>query len=174
MHIVEALDQLISAEEPAAGKLLAGYLEKEGIRISISARVARVQKGDDGFQIRPASNGRPSGCWWRPAGDRNLEGFELFAAGLATTEKGWLKVDSANPGGRGGHLGAGDVTGIAGFTHLASYHGVLIARALKGERIRANHSAIPRVTFTDPEVASVGLRRSADGSARGHAVPGHG
>ena len=56
-----------------------------------------------------------------------------------------------------GVYGGGDVTGIGGFTHLSYYHGQLIARALRGEKIKADHSAIPRVTFTDPEVASVGM-----------------
>ncbi|TMC70485.1 MAG: NAD(P)/FAD-dependent oxidoreductase, partial [Chloroflexi bacterium] len=44
-----------------------------------------------------------------------------------------------------------------GFTHLAYYHGQVVARRLRGEDARADHTAVPRVTFTDPEVASVGL-----------------
>jgi len=56
---------------------------------------------------------------------------------------------------RGGALG--DITGLGGFTHLAYYHGQVIARRLRGEDARADHTAVPRVTFTDPEVASVGL-----------------
>ncbi|MDQ6855590.1 MAG: NAD(P)/FAD-dependent oxidoreductase, partial [Candidatus Dormibacteraeota bacterium] len=51
----------------------------------------------------------------------------------------------------------GDITGIGAFTHLSWYHGKLIGRQLKGEDAVADHRAIPRVTFTDPEVASVGL-----------------
>ena len=56
-----------------------------------------------------------------------------------------------------GVYGAGDITGLGGFTHLAYYHGQIIARRLQGIDARADHTAIPRVTFTDPEVASVGL-----------------
>jgi len=58
-------------------------------------------------------------------------------------------------------FGAGDVTGIGGFTHVAHYHGQIIARRLHGIDARADHTAIPRVTFTDPEIASVGLSESA-------------
>ncbi len=159
VHIVEALDRLLPAEEPGAGELLAGYLEKDAIRISTSAHVARVQQGSGGFQIRLASGEQLSAERLLVATGRrpNLQSFELAAAGLATSEKGWLEVDPQTLEAGEGIWGAGDVTGIAGFTHLAWYHGGLIARALKGERIRANHSAVPRVTFTDPEVASVGL-----------------
>jgi pyruvate/2-oxoglutarate dehydrogenase complex dihydrolipoamide dehydrogenase (E3) component len=49
------------------------------------------------------------------------------------------------------------VTGIGGFTHLAYYHGQIVSRRIRGEDARADHSAVPRVTFTDPEIASVGM-----------------
>ena len=60
-----------------------------------------------------------------------------------------------------GVFGAGDVTGLGGFTHLAYYHGQIVARRLIGIDARADHTAVPRVTFTDPEVASVGLSEAA-------------
>jgi pyruvate/2-oxoglutarate dehydrogenase complex dihydrolipoamide dehydrogenase (E3) component len=50
---------------------------------------------------------------------------------------------------------------LGGFTHLAHYHGQVVARRLRGLDARADHRAIPRVTFTDPEVASVGLSEAA-------------
>ena len=83
------------------------------------------------------------------------------AAGLAQTDRGWLKVDPATLEARPGVFGAGDVTGLGGFTHLAHYHGQVIARRLRGMDARADHTAIPRVTFTDPEIASVGLSEAA-------------
>jgi pyruvate/2-oxoglutarate dehydrogenase complex dihydrolipoamide dehydrogenase (E3) component len=60
-----------------------------------------------------------------------------------------------------GVFGAGDVTGLGGFTHLAYYHGQVVARRLRGMDARADHTAVPRVTFTDPEIASVGLSEAA-------------
>ncbi|MET0592125.1 MAG: hypothetical protein ABW133_05460, partial [Polyangiaceae bacterium] len=81
--------------------------------------------------------------------------------GLAQTERGWLKVDPETLEARPGIFGAGDVTGLGGFTHLAHYHGEIIARRLRGLDARADHTAVPRVTFTDPEVASVGLSEAA-------------
>jgi pyruvate/2-oxoglutarate dehydrogenase complex dihydrolipoamide dehydrogenase (E3) component len=79
------------------------------------------------------------------------------ASGLAQTERGWLKVDPATLEAHADVYGAGDVTGLGGFTHLAYYHGQIVARRLRGEDAKADHTAVPRVTFTDPEVASVGL-----------------
>jgi pyruvate/2-oxoglutarate dehydrogenase complex dihydrolipoamide dehydrogenase (E3) component len=89
----------------------------------------------------------------------NLEAWG--AVGLAQTERGWLRVDSATLEARSGVFGAGDVTGLGGFTHLAHYHGQVIARRLRGTDARADHTAVPRVTFTDPEIASVGLSEAA-------------
>ncbi|HKF67883.1 MAG TPA: hypothetical protein VKB36_15165, partial [Vicinamibacterales bacterium] len=77
------------------------------------------------------------------------------------TERGWLKVDPATLEAQPGVFGAGDVTGLGGFTHLAYYHGQIVAQRLRGVDAKADHTAVPRVTFTDPEVASVGLSEAA-------------
>jgi pyruvate/2-oxoglutarate dehydrogenase complex dihydrolipoamide dehydrogenase (E3) component len=89
----------------------------------------------------------------------NTEAWQ--ATGLAQTERGWLKVNPATLEAQAGVFGAGDVTGIGGFTHLAFYHGEIIAKRLRGIDARADHTAVPRVTFTDPEIASVGLSEAA-------------
>jgi pyruvate/2-oxoglutarate dehydrogenase complex dihydrolipoamide dehydrogenase (E3) component len=83
------------------------------------------------------------------------------ATGLAQTERGWLKVNPATLEAQAGVFGAGDVTGIGGFTHLAFYHGEIVAKRLRGIDARADHTAVPRVTYTDPEIASVGLSEAA-------------
>jgi pyruvate/2-oxoglutarate dehydrogenase complex dihydrolipoamide dehydrogenase (E3) component len=76
-------------------------------------------------------------------------------------ERGWLKVDPATLEARSGVFGVGDVTGLGGFTHLAYYHGQVVAQRLRGIDARADHSAVPRVTYTDPEIASVGMSEAA-------------
>ena len=70
-------------------------------------------------------------------------------------------MDPATLEAQPGVFGAGDVTGLGGFTHLAYYHGQVVARRLRGMDARADHTAVPRVTFTDPEIASVGLSEAA-------------
>jgi pyruvate/2-oxoglutarate dehydrogenase complex dihydrolipoamide dehydrogenase (E3) component len=112
--------------------------------------IVRVKSGDTvrADRLLVATGRRANADAWR-------------AAGLAETERGWLKVDPETLEARPGVYGAGDVTGLGGFTHLAYYHGQIVARRLRGLDARADHTAIPRVTFTDPEIASVGVSEAA-------------
>ncbi|HKW60351.1 MAG TPA: NAD(P)/FAD-dependent oxidoreductase [Candidatus Dormibacteraeota bacterium] len=159
--IVEAAPRFLGIEEPEAGAALLPHLKEDGIEVLVGDSVVAVemQAADvvlhlnsgaivSGDRLLVATGRRPNFEAWKPAG-------------LAQTEKGWLKVDPSTLMARDGIYGAGDITGIAGFTHLAYYHGQIVARRLRGEDARADHLAVPRVTYTDPEVASVGLSEQA-------------
>jgi dihydrolipoamide dehydrogenase len=65
----------------------------------------------------------------------------------------------------------GDCTGLAPFTHMGKYHARIAAEVIAGRdaRDRASRDAVPRVTFTDPQVAAVGLT-AAEATERGMAV----
>jgi pyruvate/2-oxoglutarate dehydrogenase complex dihydrolipoamide dehydrogenase (E3) component len=166
--IIEAGPKFLGLEEPEAGPALRPHLESDGITLMIgdpcvavepqsaepsrrrSAATLRLKSGDrvSADRLLVATGRRPNAEAWR-------------AGGLAQTERGWLKVDPATLEAQPGVFGAGDVTGLGGFTHVAYYHGQVIARRLRGMDAKADHTAIPRVTFTDPEVASVGLSEAA-------------
>ena len=166
--MIEAGPTFLGLEEPEAGAALRPHLEADGITLMIgdpciaverqsaersrqrSAVVVHLKSGAvvAADRLLVATGRRPNVEAWR-------------ATGLAQTERGWLKVDPATLEARAGVFGAGDVTGLGGFTHLAYYHGQVIARRLRGMDARADHTAVPRVTFTDPEIASVGLSEAA-------------
>jgi pyruvate/2-oxoglutarate dehydrogenase complex dihydrolipoamide dehydrogenase (E3) component len=163
VHIIEGMPRLVPAEEPQAGELLAKHFAAEGVNLHLGRKVLAVGRSPKG--VRVEVEGAPAveaetllvATGRRP----RLATIDLAAAGLATTERGWLKVDGQTLLAADGIYAGGDVNGIGGFTHLAYYHGQLIGRALKGRPARADHAAIPRVTFTDPEVASVGQSEAA-------------
>jgi len=166
--VIEAGPTFLGLEEPEAGAALRPHLEADGITLMVgdpcvsveresaersrqrSAVVVYLKSGAavPVDRLLVATGRRPNAEAWR-------------AAGLAQTERGWLKVDPATLEARPGVFGAGDVTGLGGFTHLAYYHGQVVARRLRGIDATADHSAVPRVTFTDPEIASVGLSEAA-------------
>jgi len=166
--VIEAGARFLGLEEPEAGAALRPHLEADGITLMIGDPCVAVDKPSAGPKHQgPAVVARLKSGAVIPA-DRllvatgrraNAEAWR--ATGLAQTERGWLKVDPATLEARPGVFGAGDVTGLGGFTHLAYYHGQVVARRLRGIDARADHTAVPRVTFTDPEIASVGLSEAA-------------
>ena len=159
--VIEAGPRLLGLEEPEAGAALRPHLEADGITVLIGDASVAVEKKDGGVIVHLKSGASVSADRLLVATGRRPN-FEAWAdAGLPRTERGWLKVDPFTLECVPGVYGAGDVTGIGGFTHLAYYHGQIVARRLRGEDARADHTAVPRVTFTDPEVASVGLSEAA-------------
>jgi len=155
--IIEAGPRILVAEEPEAAIALRPHLLADGIQLLVGDPVAGVEKESGGVIVTLKSGAILHTERLLVATGRRAN-FEAWqGAGLQQTERGWLKVDPTTLEARVGVYGAGDVTGIGGFTHLAYYHGQIVARRLRGEDARADHSAVPRVTFTDPEVASVGI-----------------
>ena len=166
--LIEAGPTLLGLEEPEVGAALRPHLEAEGMMFVIGDPCTGVERPlmgssrehstvvihlKSGATVRAdrllvATGRRPNAEAWR-------------ATGLAQTDRGWLKVDPATLEARPGVFGAGDITGLGGFTHLAYYHAQVIAQRLRGIDARADHTAVPRVTFTDPEIASVGLSEAA-------------
>jgi len=165
--IIEAGPRFLGLEEPEAGAGLKPHLESDGIELIAGDPCVGVEKGDASVVLKMKSGARVTAERLLVATGRraNFEAWE--SAGLPRTERGWLKVDPTTLEAAPGVYGTGDVTGIGGFTHLAYYHGQVVARRLRGEDARADHVAVPRVTFTDPEVASVGLSEAA---ARGQGI----
>ena len=165
--IIEAGPRFLGLEEPEAGSALRPHLEMDGITVIVGDACTGVEKNASGVTVNLKSGASVAADRLLVATGRRANFEAWHGAGLARTERGWLKVDPATLEAHAGVLGAGDVTGIGGFTHLAYYHGQIVARRLRGEDARADHTAVPRVTYTDPEVASVGLSEEA---ARQHGM----
>ncbi len=154
----------IPSELPASLAILGGG----AIGVELGQAFARLGSTVTVIEAAPTFLGLEepeAGAALRPHRRPNVEAWR--ATGIAQTERGWLKVDPATLEARAGIFGAGDVTGLGGFTHLAYYHGQVVARRLRGMDARADHTAVPRVTFTDPEIASVGLSEAV---ARGRGI----
>lgn len=166
--VIESGPKFLALEEPEAGAALRPHLEADGIALSLGDPCVAVEKPSAGSSRQPAavdlrlkSGAVVSADRLLVATGRRPNAEAWHNAGLEQTERGWLKVDPATLEARPGVFGAGDVTGLGGFTHLAYYHGQVVARRLRGQDARADHAAVPRVTFTDPEIASVGLSEAA-------------
>ncbi|HEY7171108.1 MAG TPA: NAD(P)/FAD-dependent oxidoreductase [Vicinamibacterales bacterium] len=163
--VIEAGPAFLHLEEPEAAAALRPHLEEDGITLRIGdpcVGIERQSRDDPAAVALHLKSGAVINAARLLVATGRRANFEAWrASGLAQTERGWLKVDPLTLEAQPGVFGAGDVTGIGGFTHLAYYHGQIVARRLQGLAATADHTAVPRVTYTDPEVASVGLSEAA-------------
>jgi pyruvate/2-oxoglutarate dehydrogenase complex dihydrolipoamide dehydrogenase (E3) component len=159
--VVEAADRLVALEEPEAGDLLAGIFDREHIRVLCGARIRRASRDGAGYLLDV--EGLPSVLAEQllVATGRRPDLSSIGAGSVGIEEKAnAIPVDGSMRAGE--RLWAiGDVTGKGAFTHMSMYQaGICIADILGEEHEEADYKAVPRVTFTDPEIASVGMSES--------------
>ena len=154
--IVDMADRLLPRDHPDAGDLLAEFLEGEGIQLHLGEGVERI---DPGVRLALASGEVVEGERLLVATGRhaNAEGLGLEQLGVTIGKTG-IEVDDRMRA-ADGVWAIGDVNGIAMFTHVGKYQARIAAADMAGKPARADHRAIPAVTFTDPQVASVGTTR---------------
>ncbi len=158
--LVEQGDRLLEKEEPEASRLVAERLAAEGVRVLTGAGAARLE--DRAVLVRGAGGAETPVAFDRiiAATGRRPEtaGLGLEAVGVQLDEGGAVRVDERLRTTGRGIFAAGDVTGALPFTHVAAYHArIAVVNALFLTRRKVEYSAVPWVTFTDPEVARVGL-----------------
>jgi len=156
--VIEASDRLLPGEEPEVGAILRSTLEADGVWAHTGATVTGVSHVDGEFLVRVANGPDVRAERLLVATGRRVDlvglGLEAYGVDTASTA---VSVDE--------HLrvadglwAVGDVTGHGAFTHVAMYQADIAVRDILGESgPAAAYHAVPRVTFTDPEVGSVGL-----------------
>jgi pyruvate/2-oxoglutarate dehydrogenase complex dihydrolipoamide dehydrogenase (E3) component len=167
---------ILPRDEPEAVALLREHLLAEGVTIEEGAQVAAVHPAAEGSGVEVEFDQDGQRRTLRgthllvAAGRRpNIEGIGLDAAGVAHTPRG-ITVDGGLRTSNSRVFAIGDVAGGPQFTHVAGYHaGIVIRRALFGLPAKVDYSALPWVTYTDPELAHVGLSE-ADARLAGEAV----
>ena len=162
ISIVELADHALPMEEPENAKALGEVLREEGMTLHTGVGARTVKPSGDGIAVELEDRRVVEGETLLVATGRrlNLAEFGLDKAGLDPDAKGIETDDHMRAG--DGIWAVGDVTGRANFTHLAVYQGRVAVADIMGQNHRpADYSAVPRVTFTDPEVASVGTSEVA-------------
>ncbi|MFE9366050.1 dihydrolipoyl dehydrogenase family protein [Streptomyces sp. NPDC006978] len=153
--LVEAMDRLVPREDPRASQVLRERLRSEGVTVLTGYRAERV--GTDA--VHGPGGPLPYDALLAVTGRHaNTEGLGLEAAGVELTETGHVRTDGRLRTANHRVYAAGDVTGRSAFTHLGGTQGGAAAvDALLGVRRPIDYRAVPWVTFTDPEIARVGL-----------------
>ena len=156
--VVEAMGQLVPLEEPEAGELLARVFGEQGIGVRTGVAAKEIRHDGASFQVNLD-------------GGESLSAAELLVAtgrrtNLAAVGAGAVGIDESSRAvptdermrAAPGVWALGDIVGHGAFTHMSVYHaGIIVADILGTEHHAAEYHAVPRVTFTDPEIGAVGL-----------------
>jgi pyruvate/2-oxoglutarate dehydrogenase complex dihydrolipoamide dehydrogenase (E3) component len=157
VSVFEAADRLVLPEEPEAAQLLAEVFEADGIEVRAGAKIESVRHDGDRFELVFDGGSAHTQRLLVASGRRqNLDDIGLETVGLDPEAKA-LEVDERLRAGDG-LWAIGDITGKGAFTHMSMYQSAIAARDILGQDgPPADYRAVPRVTFTDPEIGSVGL-----------------
>ncbi len=160
--VIEAAERILAAEEPEASSLVSTVLQAEGIDIRTGVAAASVARTNGVVTVTLADGSTVQAAEILVAAGRtpNLQGVGLATVGVDETARPAFITDQ--------HLrvvgterlwAVGDITGRGAFTHMAAYEAAIAADDMlqKDNPRSAETHAVSRVTFTDPEVGSVGL-----------------
>ncbi|MER3545374.1 MAG: mercury(II) reductase [Chloroflexota bacterium] len=161
--VLEVLPRIAPFEDEDISTALAGYLEEEGLRIVSAFKTTRVERRDgrtiltgtkDGAEMRFDAEQLLVATGRRP----NTAGLGLEDAGVTLGKRGEILVNDQLQTSNPFIYAAGDVTGRDMFVYVAAYAGALAAENALTDAGRVYDAGyIPRITFTDPQIASAGL-----------------
>ena len=160
--IVEALDRIAPLEEPEISAVMSRILKEQGVKVVTSATVTRVESGPPKAVVAETDDGelRLTGAEILVATGRRpvLEELHLERAGVELDDRGGLVLDETLRTTNPNIFAAGDVTGAPQFVYVAAAQGTLAAtNAITPAGRTMDYTALPRVTFTTPNIAAVGL-----------------
>jgi len=170
--VIEVADRLLAVEEPESSALVERIFAEEGIDAVIGHPIERVDHRDEAFTVHMGGTEPVTTERLLVATGRRPDLASLKVASIGLDESGRsIPVDGrmrAAPG----VWALGDATGHGAFTHVSMYHSrlvvadVLAEAGLPHEEVgSADYRAVPRVTFTDPEIGSVGMSEASARSA---------
>jgi dihydrolipoamide dehydrogenase len=169
--LIEAEDHVLPGEAHFAGEILADGLRRTGVDVRAGSAAVKAEITDTGLALTLADGSRIEADRVLLATGRRprLSGLGLDAIDIEIGPTMALPVDGTcrvAPAGSAGHprqkntshvWAAGDVTGVAAYTHTANYQARIVAANILGGQREADYRAIPRVVYTTPSVYAVGL-----------------
>lgn len=165
--VIQRSAQIMSREDPDLAGMVQARLEAEGVVFHLGAKLLAARKAGNQAEVSfTDAAGEPQSvradkllvALGRTA---NLEGLGLGNAGVEHTARG-IAVDARMRTNRAHIFAAGDVTGKHQFTHAAGYEGgIVVANAVFRLPRKADYTWLPWCTYTDPELASMGMNEKA-------------
>lgn len=159
--------RLLPETEPEIAQALTGYLRDEGVIVRTDLAYRGIERTDRGVELTVAIDGADKviaaeQVLLTTGRSPNTNGLGLVEAGIRLSDRGGIVVDERMRTTKPGVYAAGDVTGRDQFVYMAAYGAKLATQnALNGDSLVYDSAAMPWVTFTDPQVAGVGLTEQA-------------
>ncbi len=156
--------RLLGREAEPAGEAIGRVLRDEGVDTRLGQHATEATRDSGGFAIRLEDGSQLNAEKLLVATGRHprVEGIGLESVGVDVSS-GRVEVDERLRAAEG-IWAVGDATGLMLFTHVGKYQARIASADMLGKPARADYRAVPRVVFTDPQVAAVG---EADGEATG-------
>jgi len=162
--VLEAGPRIVGPEEPEASDVLTSVLGQEGIDVRTSSPVEAVGFADGQFTVSVKGGAPVTASKLLVAVGRRADLVSLGAASIGLDEHAPAVPtdDHLRVVGTERIWALGDVTGNGAFTHMSMYEADIVVNDILGrDVVPADYHAVPRVTFTDPEIGSVGLSEQA-------------
>ena len=163
--VVELSDQVLGPEDPDIALILRNRLEAEGVKVLTGTKALKAGAVNSSVLLRVAP-AKGEGEPWSIEGDvllvaagrkPNVEGLDLPVAGVTYSPRG-IPADARMRTNVPHIFACGDVNGVFPFTHVAGYEaGIALSNAVLRLPRKADYTKVPWCTYTDPEVASIGL-----------------
>ncbi|MGW8969969.1 dihydrolipoyl dehydrogenase family protein [Streptomyces platensis] len=157
--VIEGQDRLLAQEEPEAGELAADALRADGVTVLTGTRVRRISHVGTEFTVRLEGDGQlltAERLLVATGRHADLTPLAVDTVGLDPSARS-VRTDGQMRAGEG-LWAVGDITGRGSFTHVSMYQAEISVRDILGQAgPDADYRALPRVTFTDPEIGAVGL-----------------
>jgi dihydrolipoamide dehydrogenase len=165
--LVEAADRLLAAEAPFIGDLLADVLRRMGADLRLGVGATRAERTESGLRLHLSDGGHIDADRILIAAGRRprVADLGLDKLGVQSDPKRGIAVDvtckaivDADAGSDGTTVwAAGDVTGVAPYTHAANYQSRVVVSNVLGKRREADYRAVPRAVYTTPSMYAVGV-----------------
>jgi dihydrolipoamide dehydrogenase len=159
---VEFLDRICPTLDESLSKELQHLLHSQGMQFNLSSKVVSAQISDKQIVLKVQSDQSTQ----EMSADAILvcigrkpytQGLGLDKAGVAITERGFVKVDGTFRTSQPHIFAIGDIIDGPMLAHKASEEGIAVAEIISGHHPKIEYAAIPNVVYTHPEVASVGM-----------------
>jgi dihydrolipoamide dehydrogenase len=165
--LVEAADRLLASEAPFIGDLLADVLRRMGADLRLGVGATRAERTESGLRLHLADGGHIDADRILIAAGRRprVADLGLDRLGVQADPKRGIAVDvtckavvDSDTGTDGTTVwAAGDVTGLAPYTHAANYQSRVVVSNVLGKRREADYRAVPRAVYTTPSMYAVGV-----------------